>query len=71
MKNCKNCGHEITEISDNGKNKRLFHSGGQVYSQVCNESVKANKKIRQKKRGTEPIKYLPCGCTNPEFNKLK
>ncbi|KKL80569.1 hypothetical protein LCGC14_2003430 [marine sediment metagenome] len=63
MTNCKNCGHEIEHWKRHGAWNHITQT---TLSIDCRFMLKANKKIRQQKRDTEPIKYLMCGCTNPE-----
>lgn len=64
---CRNCGHDIRRVPNLGNKKSYVHTSSHCDDTVCRASIKANKKIRQKSRHTEPIKYLQCGCSNPEL----
>ena len=59
--NCKNCEHEVRL-----RNNEWLHVDVYSLSNECMNTIKANKKIRHEPRSTEPIKYLACGCTNPQ-----
>lgn len=63
---CKNCGHNIRRVPDLSDKKVFVHESTHCNDMVCRVSIKANKKIRQKPRHTEPVKYVQCGCSNPE-----
>ncbi len=63
---CKNCGHDIEESLGS-----WLHRDALALRLLCENSVKANKKIKHKQRHTEPIRFLKCGCTNPEPKEVK